>query len=62
MRRAEIQPAASNGLPVYCSKWANPSTHLAHVEQRTSAHHVGDLTEEPIAGWESFWIDLGGEG
>jgi hypothetical protein len=62
MRRTDIRPVYWNGLPVLCSKWPNPAVHLAQVEQRTTAHPSGDVSEEPISSWESAWIDLGGEG
>jgi hypothetical protein len=32
------------------------------MEPRTAAYRLGDLVEEPLANWESAWIDLGGEG
>jgi hypothetical protein len=50
----EMNPAACAGRP----------TPLAHapLAEPTLAHRVDVLPDGPIYGWESAWIDLGGEG
>jgi hypothetical protein len=32
------------------------------MEPSLEANRLGDLAEEPIACWETMWIDFGGEG
>jgi hypothetical protein len=32
------------------------------LEQAMSAYLFGDGMEDPLGDWQSFWIDLGGEG
>jgi hypothetical protein len=59
MNRLDFLFPPSNGLPFFCTLNASARTASCDPSLDTLS---GDLLEEPAAGWENAWIDLGGEG
>jgi hypothetical protein len=61
MHQTDLRLHATESNPAACSGWSTPPSHTAPADP-TLTHWTDALTDGPAGGWESAWIDLGGEG
>jgi hypothetical protein len=62
MQQVDRDRRSPDACPPSFLKAVHHTAHVPHREPHGPVHSVGDLAETRTAGWESAWIDLGGEG
>jgi hypothetical protein len=60
MRRSEKRRPTD--LSLSRSSGPDLTNRLAECDPTTAGEHSADWAEGPLAGWETAWIDIGGEG
>jgi hypothetical protein len=62
MRRFDQHCLGTDGARSLWIRLNSPTESLAWTEPPASVPQGNDAADETLAGWESAWIDLGGEG
>lgn len=62
MGRTNASSFTPDALTLSAPGFPHPGTGTADAETASAVQRFSDLGEKGIPGWESAWIDLGGEG